>query len=362
MKRYLYFALMGLLLTCNIARGIDLKISQLPGLLNANTAPTDMIPIVDSVAGQTKQITLGQLDLRWQTLPTGGTFNQVLGKNSAVNSDVGWKTVDKTFVGLGNVDNTSDLNKPVSTATQTALNLKANASALATKADQTYVDSNLLLKQDKLPSGTDGYVLTLSSGLPTWQAASGGGLVSSVFGRTGAVTAQSGDYTKAQVGLGSVDNTDDLSKPISNATQSALNAKQDVLPAGTNGQVLTLVSGLPQWQPSSTAAPSIGGSTGSPISVTSSGISFSGTSYSNMKFIASSGGAVNVTNNPQITAGTNVGQELEIIGTSSTNTVQLNDGNGLDLNGPWISGSSAMPIRNLVVRWNGSVWYEKTRR
>ena len=35
--------------------------------------------------------------------------------------------VTKTQVGLGNVDNTSDANKPISTATQTALNLKANA-------------------------------------------------------------------------------------------------------------------------------------------------------------------------------------------------------------------------------------------
>ena len=34
--------------------------------------------------------------------------------------------VTKSHVGLGNVDNTSDANKPVSTATQTALNLKAN--------------------------------------------------------------------------------------------------------------------------------------------------------------------------------------------------------------------------------------------
>ena len=35
--------------------------------------------------------------------------------------------VTKTHVGLGNVDNTSDANKPVSTATQTALDLKSNA-------------------------------------------------------------------------------------------------------------------------------------------------------------------------------------------------------------------------------------------
>lgn len=39
-----------------------------------------------------------------------------------------WQTLDKNAVGLGNVDNTSDLNKPISTATQTALNLKYNAS------------------------------------------------------------------------------------------------------------------------------------------------------------------------------------------------------------------------------------------
>lgn len=37
-------------------------------------------------------------------------------------------SVTKTQVGLGNVDNTSDTNKPVSTAQQTALNLKANVS------------------------------------------------------------------------------------------------------------------------------------------------------------------------------------------------------------------------------------------
>jgi hypothetical protein len=34
--------------------------------------------------------------------------------------------ITKGMVGLGNADNTSDANKPVSTATQTALDLKAN--------------------------------------------------------------------------------------------------------------------------------------------------------------------------------------------------------------------------------------------
>lgn len=54
-----------------------------------------------------------------------------------------------------------------------------------------------------------------------------GGAVDSVFGRTGAVVAQNGDYTKAQVGLGNVDNTSDANKPISTATQTALDGKED---------------------------------------------------------------------------------------------------------------------------------------
>jgi hypothetical protein len=40
--------------------------------------------------------------------------------------DKTWQTLNATAAGLGNVDNTSDANKPVSTAQQTALNLKAN--------------------------------------------------------------------------------------------------------------------------------------------------------------------------------------------------------------------------------------------
>jgi hypothetical protein len=40
--------------------------------------------------------------------------------------------------------------------------------------------------------------------------------------------------TKAEVGLGNVDNTSDANKPISTATQTALNAKQDTLVSGNN--------------------------------------------------------------------------------------------------------------------------------
>jgi hypothetical protein len=48
----------------------------------------------------------------------------------SVAAKTGAVTLEKADVGLGNVDNTSDLSKPVSTATQTALDLKANKSEL----------------------------------------------------------------------------------------------------------------------------------------------------------------------------------------------------------------------------------------
>ncbi len=59
--------------------------------------------------------------------------------------------------------------------------------------------------------------------------------VDSVFGRTGAVTAQSGDYTKSDVGLANVDNTSDADKPVSTATQTALDAKQGDITLTTTG-------------------------------------------------------------------------------------------------------------------------------
>jgi len=53
----------------------------------------------------------------WQA-PSSAPVTSVAGKTGVV-------TLVKGDVGLGNIDNTSDVNKPVSTATQTALNLKA---------------------------------------------------------------------------------------------------------------------------------------------------------------------------------------------------------------------------------------------
>lgn len=62
--------------------------------------------------------------------------------------------------------------------------------------------------------------------------------VQSVAGRTGAVWLE-----KADVGLGNVDNTADLDKPMSTATQTALNAKADASVVGDIAAALTAING-----------------------------------------------------------------------------------------------------------------------
>jgi hypothetical protein len=108
--------------------------------------------------------------------------------------------IDATMVGLANVDNTTDLAKPISTATQTALDLKASNLALALKANTI----DLALKAD---------ITDLNLKAP---------ITSPTF--TGTVSG----IDATMVGLANVDNTSDLAKPISTATQTALDLKANV--------------------------------------------------------------------------------------------------------------------------------------
>lgn len=61
-------------------------------------------------------------------------------------------SVTKTQVGLSNVDNTSDLNKPISTVTQTALNNKANITHIHVETDITDLDKYTQSETDTLLS------------------------------------------------------------------------------------------------------------------------------------------------------------------------------------------------------------------
>lgn len=102
------------------------------------------------------------------------------------------------------------------------------------------------------------------------------------------------------------------------------------------------------------------GSRGTPQSITAAGgIAFTNTYYHNMWFVKGSGDvAINITANPQIAAGSIVGQQLIIIGRHDTGTLQLDDGTGLSLNGPWIGGAD--DVIHLI--WDGTNWTEVARR
>ncbi len=134
-------------------------------------------------------------------------------------------SVTKTQVGLGNVTNTSDVNKPISLATQTALNLKAAESHTHVEADitdldkytQTQVDTAVALKAD----------------------------VNALAAHTNN-TSNPHNTTKSQLNLGNVNNTSDVDKPISTLVQSALDGKIDssqfnvangLAPLGANNKV-----------------------------------------------------------------------------------------------------------------------------
>ena len=86
----------------------DEKISQLTAITTIEGG--DVLPIVDTSASTTKKVSITQLKAE-------SPVQSVAGKTGSV-------TLDKSDVGLSNVDNTSDVNKPISSATQTALDSK----------------------------------------------------------------------------------------------------------------------------------------------------------------------------------------------------------------------------------------------
>ena len=170
--------------------------------------------------------------------------------------------VTKSQVGLSNVDNTSDLNKPISTATQDALDNKADlvdgkvpseqlpessSLQLGTGADDAYYGDkgNVAYLHSQMTSGNPHHVTKSDVGLgnvnntsdvnkPVSTAqATAIGVVQTNLDDHEADTSNPHSVTKAQVGLSNVDNTSDLSKPVSMATQAALNGKADLV----NGKI-----------------------------------------------------------------------------------------------------------------------------
>ena len=92
----------------------------------------------DGYAIQEYMNTQTKHNITYQIIPGGGSGSQLM-NHILDNQNPNYTT--KLQVGLGNVDNTSDINKPISSATQTALtNLNTSlTSAIAVKANSSDV-------------------------------------------------------------------------------------------------------------------------------------------------------------------------------------------------------------------------------
>ena len=183
--------------------------------------------------------------------------------------------VTKTHVGLGNVDNTTDALKPVSTATQTALDAKldsltasttyaplssptftgtvtlpANTISQSMMSDDS-VGTNeivaLAVTEGKIADGaitnakvsaTAAIATSKISGLDTAL-----GLLAPIASPT--FTGTVAGITKGMVGLGLVDNTADTSKPVSTAQASAIATAKSEAIADATSQVNALLTGAP---------------------------------------------------------------------------------------------------------------------
>jgi hypothetical protein len=155
----------------------DKKISALETIVTVDTG-TDLFPIVDSSAGVTKKIT---------------------------------PTALKTALSLDNVNNTSDLNKPISTATQDALDNRVIENAPitpGTAAKITYDAKGLVTSGDSLDE-TD---------LPT-------GINANKIG-TGVVSTTEFEYLNG----------------VTSAIQTQINSKQATLVSGTNIKTINSAS------------------------------------------------------------------------------------------------------------------------
>jgi hypothetical protein len=247
---------------------LDSDLTTIAGL----TATTDnMIQAVASAwasrtPAQVKTaLAIAQADVSGLTAALSGKEPTIAAGTTAQywRGDKSWQTLDKTAVGLANVNNTTDAAKPISTATQTALDAKADLvgglvptaqlPALAitevfAAASQAAMLALTAQRGDVALRSDNGKTFILSTDSPgtlaDWKEVQAIGVVQSVAGQTGVVVLAKGD-----VGLGNVDNTSDANKPVSTAQQTALNLKADLasptftgtpaLPTGTTAVTQT---------------------------------------------------------------------------------------------------------------------------
>lgn len=204
--------------------------------------------------GDTSQwVEFGPSSIVTGDLPAGGSANQVLSKASSNDYAVSWRTIDKTFVGLGNVENTalstwsgsSSLTTlgTVTSGTWSGSNIAlskggTNASLTAVNGGIVYSGSSALAISS---AGTSGQVLTSGgAGAPSWTSQSSLSVGTATNQSGGTVAATTGSFSGV---ITSTVSTGTAPLTISSTTKVA-NLNVDTVD-GIHIEVVTSMPGTP---------------------------------------------------------------------------------------------------------------------
>lgn len=198
--------------TSAFTAGDTLWLSETAGAMQANTPPSEPAHAVFIGYVARAHPTLGRVVLAIQNGYELNELHGVLVPSPSANdvlyydgSTSLWKNkqLSKSDVGLGNVDNTSDANKPISSATQTALDNKVDENAAITGATKTKITYD---SKGLVTAGADIGASDLPSGIDA-----------------------------AKIGSGTVSNTEfGYLDGVTSAIQTQLNGTQEKLVSGTN--------------------------------------------------------------------------------------------------------------------------------
>jgi len=239
-----------------VAEGNSLSVS--PGsandMLSNNGSTTVWTPLSGDISGPPGTVTVSRLQGRnvSSTAPSGG---QVLQWNAAANQ---WQPA------AAQAGNTS-----YAFTSQTSITIPGTvhqfgtANLIVNCYDNSSPPQNV--EPDKIQINPATYDVTVTfstaqsgycvvNGAGTAAVGGGGGLISSVFGRTGAVTAQTGDYSFAQIsgmaGAGQLPGAGgDLSGTLTSATVAAIQNRSVAATAPADGQALVWNAASSTWQP-----------------------------------------------------------------------------------------------------------------
>jgi hypothetical protein len=245
--------------------------------------------------------------------------------------------ITATMIGLGSVNNTSDTAKPVSTAQQTALDLKADIASPTFTGNVSGITKTMVgLNLVDNTADTEKPVSTAQQTAIDLKA----NIASPTF--TGNVSG----ITATMIGLGSVDNTSDTAKPISTATQTALDLKAPLASPTFTGNVNTSILFVDSIEVDTTGATS------------GQVLKFNGTKFTPAADNVATAGSLNITDLADVLVSNISNGEILKWNNSSSKWVNSADNAGTVINA--LDDISDVTITSAatgdLLKWSGSAW------